>query len=224
MEHLNLETLARLVDELPTSAEREHLEACDACAAELDALRRQSDMLGRLPDLRPSPADFDAIETRLAAEGLVQVGSRAGYPELAITPRWMRRAAAIAVFATGGLTGAGVMARLRPTEDDRMAAVASERPADPEAALASVEQAERDYVAALVQYRQLTAEPEIDGPAGDPAARYQALEYLVRAGQVAVRQAPADPFLNGLLASALAEQQAVSRRISSNSARQDGWF
>ena len=184
MEHLSLETLARLVDELPTSTEREHLEACDACAAELDALRRQSEMLGRLPDLRPSPADFDAIEARLAAEGLVQVGSRAGYPELAITPSWMRRAAA----------------------------------------LASVEEAERDYVAALVEYRQMTAEPEIDGPAGDPAARYQALEYLVRAGQVAVRQAPADPFLNGLLASALAEQQAVSRRISSNSARQDGWF
>ena len=160
MEHLIPETLARLVDELPTPAERAHLEACDACALELDALRRQSDMLGRLPDMRPSPADFDALETRLAAEGLIQVGSRAGYPELAVTPRWTRRAAAIAVFAAGGLTGAGVMARVRPAVAPETAAVAvTERPADTEAALASVEQAERDYVAALVQYRQMT-----DGP------------------------------------------------------------
>ena len=224
MEHLISETLARLVDELPTAAEREHLEACDACAAELEALRRQSELLGRLPDLRPSPADFDAIEARLSSEGLIQVGSRAGYPELAVTPRWMRRAAAIAVFAAGGLTGAGVMARLGPDRDEPAGFAAAQQPADAQAALASVEQAERDYVAALVQYRQMAAAPEIDGPAGDPTARYQALDYLVRAGQVAVRQAPADPFLNGLLASALAEQQAVSRRISNNGTRQDGWF
>jgi hypothetical protein len=222
MEHLIPDTLARLVDELPTAAEREHLEACDACAAELDALRRQSELLGRLPDMRPSPADFDALEARLAAEGLIQVGSRAGYPELAITPRWMRRTAAVALFAVGALSGAGFMARVRPATDAGLAA--SAETTDPDAALASVEQAERDYVAALVQYRQLTGASEADGIAGDPAARYQALEYLVRAGQAAVRQAPADPFLNGLLASALAEQQAVSRRISTGGAQQDGWF
>jgi hypothetical protein len=222
MEHLIPETLARLVDELPTAAEREHLEACDACAAELDALRRQSEVLGRLPDMRPSPADFDALEARLAAEGLIQVGSRAGYPELAVTPRWMRRAAAIAVFAAGALSGAAATARLRPAVEPDLAAAGA--PVDAAAALASVENAERDYVAALVRYRELSGEPEADGLMGDPAARYQALEYLVRAGQAAVRQAPADPFLNGLLASALAEQEAVSRRITTGGAAQDGWF
>ena len=76
---------------------------------------------------------------------------------------------------------------------------------------------------ALVRYRQLSTEPGTEESAGDPAARYAALEYLVQAGQVAVRQAPADPFLNGLLASAQAEQQAVYRRIS-GVAQQDGWF
>jgi hypothetical protein len=172
--------------------------------------------------MRPSPADFDALEARLAAEGLIQVGSRAGYPELAVTPRWMRRAAAIAVFAAGALSGAGVMARVRPAVESDMAATAGQ-PADADAALASVERAERDYVAALVQYRQMTGDPDAD-ELGDPSRRYQALENLVRAGQAAVRQAPADPFLNGLLASALAEQQAVSRRISTSGAPQDGWF
>ena len=38
MEHLSAETLARLVGELPAPEQRDHLEACDACAAELDAL------------------------------------------------------------------------------------------------------------------------------------------------------------------------------------------
>jgi hypothetical protein len=222
MEHLIPETLARLVDDLPTAAEREHLEACDACAAELEALRRQTDVLGRLPDMRPSPADFDALEARLQAEGLIQVGSRAGYPELAVTPRWMRRVAAVALFAVGALSGAAAMARLRPVGGAELAAAGE--PADASAALATVEAAERDYIAALVRYRQLTSESYADDGAGDPATRYAALEYLVRAGQAAVRQAPADPFLNGLLASALAEQQAVSRRISSGRSRQDGWF
>jgi hypothetical protein len=221
MEHLIPETLARLVDELPSAAEREHLEACDPCAAELDAMRRQSDVLGRLPDMRPSPGDFDALEARLAAEGLIQVGSRTGYPELAVTPRWMRRAAAIALFAAGAGTGGLATARLLPAGEAQLAAA---RAADPTAALAQVEEAERDYVAALVQYRQLVGEADPDATAGDPAVRYQALEHLVRAGQAAVRQAPADPFLNGLLASALAEQEAVSRRISTRDGSQDGWY
>jgi len=36
-----------------------------------------------------------------------------------------------------------------------------------------------------------------------------------------VRQAPADPFLNGLLASTMAEREATLRRISSS---QDNWY
>jgi hypothetical protein len=55
----------------------------------------------------------------------------------------------------------------------------------------------------------------------DPATRYAALDYLVTAGQLAVRQAPTDPFLNGFLASAIAERQAVLRRISSGP---ENWF
>jgi hypothetical protein len=43
----------------------------------------------------------------------------------------------------------------------------------------------------------------------------------VAASQAAVRQAPADPFLNGLLASTLAEREATLRKISSGG---DNWF
>jgi hypothetical protein len=81
---------------------------------------------------------------------------------------------------------------------------------------------ERQYMDALLRYRQL-----VEGESGeemivDPESRFAALEYLVAAGQAALRQAPADPFLNGVLASALAERQAVLRRISTGSA--DNWF
>ncbi len=228
MEHLRKESLARLVDELPNPWERAHLEACEECAVELDGLRRQTEALGRLPDLRPFPGDFDALEARLAAEGLIQVDSRANYPELQLpmTPRWMRRVAAVALFAVGVASGAALMARWHPSGPEIAAAPgASEASGDQGAALARVQQAERDYVAALVKYRQMTSAPDADPSAFDPA-RYAALEQMVRAGQAAVRQAPADPFLNGLLASALAEQEAVSRRASRGrtTAQQDGWF
>src|SRR5688572_30720094 len=106
MEHLNGETLARLVDDTPDAAERAHLDACEACASEREALRRQTAVLGRLPDLRPSPGDFESIEKRLASEGLVQVGARAAYADLDFGGRWMRRAAGVALFVGGAVSGA----------------------------------------------------------------------------------------------------------------------
>ena len=66
----------------------------------------------------------------------------------------------------------------------------------------------------------------MDGQGTDPsmvdqAGRMAALEYLFAATQAAVRQAPADEFLNGLLAATFAEREATLRRIST---RQDNWF
>ena len=220
-EHLSPECLARLVDEPPTAAERTHLEACEPCAFELDELRRQTARLGRLPDLRPFPADFGALEAQLAAEGLVRSDRRAHRAEPAFARSWIRRAAAVALFAGGAVSGATAAGRMPAAGDP--AVVAQAAPSDPAGALARVQQTERDYQAALVQYRQLAGDAEVES--GDPLARYEALASLVQAGQAAVRQAPADPFVNGLLASALAEQQAVYRRIEeTGAARQDGWF
>jgi hypothetical protein len=90
-----------------------------------------------------------------------------------------------------------------------------------EEAAGAVRLAEERYVAALSRYRQLLVRHGGEGGVGDPASRFAALEYLVAAGQAAVRQAPADPFLNGLLASALAEREATLRTISADG---DGWF
>jgi hypothetical protein len=56
----------------------------------------------------------------------------------------------------------------------------------------------------------------------DAESRYAALEYMVRAGQAALREAPTDPFLNGLVASTMAEREAWLKLISSNG--NDNWF
>ena len=92
---------------------------------------------------------------------------------------------------------------------------------DVEAAAQAVRSAELTYVNALTRYRQLVEQEGGDDVLGDPSSRFAALEYLVAASQAAVRQAPADPFLNGLLASTLAERDVTLRRIST---RQDNWF
>ena len=223
MEHLNRETLARLVDEAPGAEEAEHLAACHACASELGAIRAQTRALASLPDIRPPLGDWEVLEARLRSEGLVEHAGAFSHSGLARTPGWMRAAAAVAVFLGGTAMGAG----LTSTEadggplalDSGLASFASADNLDQ--ATEAVEAAEQRYVAALTRYRQLLEADAGGDIGGDPRSRYAALEYLVAASQAAVRQAPADPFLNGLLASTLAERETALQRIST---RTDNWF
>jgi hypothetical protein len=224
MEHLSGEILARLVDEAPDPVERAHLQVCPACAAELAALRDQREGLGRLTALRPALDDWEVLEARLVSEGLIRSRQRWG-SGLAMTPSWMRAAAALLLFVGGGALGAGLARRSSAPGQEALAPafarMASQVSTSQDAA-ELVRVTERQYMDALLRYRQLV---EVEGGEDllvDPESRFAALEYLVAAGQAAVRQAPADPFLNGVLASALAERQAVLRRISTGSA--DNWF
>ncbi len=234
MGHLNGEALARLVDEAPEPAERDHLASCDACAAELDALRAQTDNLGSLPELLPPQGDWQVLEARLRSEGLIKDPGLFARLGLAETPTWMRAAAAAVLFLGGAALGAtvtsrGAQSRLAALEGDPIpeASVPSRarvqgpaKPASVDEAAATLHQAEQNYVNALARYRELVADRD-QGRETDPRSRFAALEYLVAASQAAVRQAPTDPFLNGLLASTLAERQATLRRIST---QQGNWF
>jgi hypothetical protein len=225
MEHLSRETLARLVDEAPLAEESEHLATCLACTSELDALRAQTQALASLPEIRPPLGDWEVLEDRLRAEGLVHHFGLAQRLTLAQTPPWMRIAAAAVLFAGGSTLGAGLAWR-QPTEL-QSAAVPTDGAAqftaaqDVDDAAAAVRIAEANYITALTRYRQLLGEQGGSDVIGDPSSRFAALEYLVAAGQAAVRQAPADPFLNGLLASTMAEREATLRQISNT---QDNWF
>ena len=56
MQHLDLEQLARLVDEPAEPAEAEHLRGCLVCRRELAEMRAQTEALGSLEDPEVPPA------------------------------------------------------------------------------------------------------------------------------------------------------------------------
>lgn len=216
MEHLTAETLARLVDESPSPAEATHLTACEACARELSALRAQTEGLAALPEIMPPRGDWRVLEARLRSEGLVEDLTLTRRLGLARTPSWMPAAAAVVLFLGGTAVGAGVTARqvAQPT-------AAGADVATVEDAASAVRVAEQEYVSAVSRYRDLLGREGGDPAIGDPYSRYAALEHLVSVSQAAVRQAPGDPFLNGFLASAMAERDAALRAVSTG---QDNWF
>lgn len=215
MEHLTLETMARLVDEPALPEEAKHLAECRGCAGELAALREQTEALGGLPEIMPPQGDWDVLEAELRSEGLVRDPSLARTLGLARTPAWMPAAAAIVLFLGGTAVGAGVASRGGPD------APAMARAGTVEDAASAVRVAEQQYVSAVSRYRELLGRDGGDPTMVDPISRYAALEHLVSVSQAAVRQAPGDPFLNGFLASALAEREAAARMVS---AGQDNWF
>lgn len=222
MEHLTAETLARLVDDAPTPEERAHLAACRACAHELEAFVEQTRALGALPEILPPRGDWDVLEARLRSEGLVRDPGLLARLGLARTPPWMRLVASLLLFGMGALSGAGWATRATagPVGGGSATLAAAEISDVDDAALA-VRSAEERYVEAMARYRELMARSGSDATSADPISRYAALEHLVLVSRAALRQAPGDPFLNGLLASALAERDAAARLVSSE---RDNWF
>jgi hypothetical protein len=258
MEHLNRETLARLVDEPPERNEAHHLEECAACREELRALDEQTRALGELPDLLPPVAGWASVEARLREEGLIRAErNRAGaaggdgpdsgsgghlagplhffgareFRARALGAGWRGIAAALVLFLGGAALGAGAMSGIANGGGGGLASAlpgSGDAPAEAnfvaqaatlDEAVEGVRRAEEQYVSALNQYRQLL---EQSGEGGyDPISRFAALDALVAASQAAVREAPTDPFLNGMLLSTVAERQATLRRISYGN---DNWY
>jgi len=217
MKHLTIDTLARLVDESAQPEEAKHLTTCDACAAELAALRAQSESLAALPEIVPPLGDWKVLEAKLRSEGLVRDPGLFQKLGLARTPAWMPAAAAVVLFLGGTGFGAALTGRGTDTRADS-APLASLTVED---AASAVRRAEQAYVSAVSRYREVMETQGGDAVTVDPVTRYAALEHLVSVSQAAVRQAPGDPFLNGFLASALAERDAAARQVSAN---RDNWF
>ena len=230
MGHLNLECLARLVSEAPSSEEREHLDSCALCRSELRGLKAQTDRIGSLPDLRPPPGDWEALEARLASEGLIRSSGFSGKATRWWSSGWTQAAAALILFLGGTALGRGGFIQTNvpeftqspPPAGLELIPVATQ--AQPISNLAdaadAVNQAERRYMDALLQYRQILDSQGDPTVIGDPTVRFAALEAIVAAGRAAVQQAPADPYLNGVLVSALAERQALLHTASLNSGNQ----
>lgn len=216
MEHLTAETLARLVDDAPQPEESRHLAQCEACSAELTALREQTAALAALPEIMPPLGDWQVLEAQLRSEGLVRDPGLVRRLGLARTPAWMPAAAAVVLFLGGAAAGAGFTGRGGPAaEAEGVEAVTVED------AASALRVAEQQYVSAVSRYRELMDREGVTDATVDPISRYAALEHLVSVSQAAVRQAPGDPFLNGFLASALAERDAAARMVPVS---RDNWF
>jgi len=232
MGHLTTESLARIVGEAPYPEEKDHLDSCPVCQAELRALRDQTEALGALPDLRPPTGDWEALEARLVSEGLVRSTGLAFRPTGWRASGWLQAAAALVLFVGGTALGSlfngeGRLASAPlsgpPAGLELVPVGGSAQPASTLAEAAdAVNLAERQYIDALVRYRQMVDAQGEPSLIGDPTSRFAALEAIVAAGRAAVQQAPADPFVNGVLVSALAEREAILRNASL--ARGDGVF
>src|SRR5687768_12405123 len=99
MSHLTLESLARLVDEDPDSAEAAHLADCVRCRDALGDLRAQTAALGALPAMAPPADAWEKISARVESERVIP--ARRTWPAVAV-----RAAAAVGIFAVGAVTGA----------------------------------------------------------------------------------------------------------------------
>mgnify|MGYP001314084285 FL=1 len=111
MEHLNTEILARLVDQTPQPEEAAHIAECEACSAELEAIRSQTDALRSLPEIRPPQGDWHGLEARLRSEGLMNDPGRFRRIGLGQTPGWMRAAAAAVLSSSSS----GSSSRFKPS-------------------------------------------------------------------------------------------------------------
>jgi hypothetical protein len=216
--HLTMEALARLVDEAPTRDESAHLEQCDRCRRELEALRDQREDLANLPAIQPTVDAWDTLETRLRAEGLIRNSGHRSLP-----PAWTRAAAAVVLFLAGGATGFVMRGTAAPSGGQNPAALAgtgsggkmaaqTAKPHTVQQADQALQAAQEAYLSALSNYAELTDQPT----AGDPAVRLAALDNIVLTSQAALDRAPADPVINGYLLTALAQRDAMARQVSQN--------
>jgi hypothetical protein len=216
MSHLKLEDLARLVDEAPNAHDQAHLDRCEECRGELDALSRQTLALGALPDLTPAPDAWPELRARLRSEGLLR--RRPG-----LSPSLARVAAATFLFLAGGAMGYTARDLAAPpgpagADPVQMAAGADPgAPAQPPAgatltgqdASREVETASELFMDALDRYMASS----VPSP-GDPVARLAALDNIVLTTAEALHEAPTDPIINGYHLSALAQRDAVLRQLA----------
>lgn len=101
MSHLNLETIARLVEDEPDTTEAAHLASCTECRTQLDAMIEDVHALAMLPDMAAAPDHWEALERRLTSEGLIRTPAH----RLGSTARMMQIAAALVLFLGGAMAG-----------------------------------------------------------------------------------------------------------------------
>jgi len=224
MPHLNLEELARLVDEPPSPAETDHLGACAGCTEALAELRRQTAALAALPAIDAPEDGWARLEARLRAESLI----RRPTPLASGRRGSWAAAAAVAAFLLGGAAGFSLRGADDAPAGGELPRVTTRQPAGLavpvtlDEAEGQVRVAESQYLAALSRYNALRG-PSSGATGGDPwAARLAALESIVASTRAALAEAPYDPVINGYYINARAQRDAMFRQVSTEDG--DQWY
>ncbi|WP_396207267.1 hypothetical protein [Gemmatimonas sp.] len=230
--HIPLERLAAF-DEAPfTADEAAHLSMCTECRNERDAVAQVVAMAGALGTRElsaeaPRLVEFEQIMAELGRAPVVeeQRGASSSRAPLPVAPRarrsfapLLRRAAAALLLVGGGAVwgrlssdapeaagaGAGALASRtdRPFADQSFASV--------DAATAALNQAQRDYERAslwLASNDSTVRDPEVF------RARLAALDQMMEASRVALRDAPQDPVLNHYYLAASSAREATLQAL-----------
>lgn len=126
MQHLDLEQLARLVDEPAEPAEAEHLRGCLVCRRELAEMRAQTEALASMEDPQVPSALWAALEAQLLEEKLIRAPAK--LRPLGFSRVHLRIAASLALFLMGGAAGAVLWRTPQPRSIDTLASAPAQAP------------------------------------------------------------------------------------------------
>ena len=214
MERLNLEQLARLVDEPPKPEERAIMERDPALRRELEGLRSQTEALRNLPAVLPPPGGWRDLEEKLIATGLI-FGRRENTHDWR---KWLQAAAAVVIFIGG--TTAGWITASAPARPGSAGATSEPASyASIEEAGAALEEVTQQWWAVYGGLQQLRSAQGQQFRSSDPAAHLAALETLTAATRAAVEESPHDQFLNELYVRMMAERNQTIRQFTLG-----GWY
>lgn len=235
--HLPLERLAAFDDAPFTTDEVAHLSACAWCRAERDALAEVVAMAVALGDRAPAAdaprlVEFEQILAGLGRESVPDVSQEATTVRVEAAsvprPRWsfapmLRRAAAALLLVGGGAmlgrmsgalsgaVGAGPLVSSGAMRASATPASLTDRSfATVDEATAALNQAQRDYERAslwLASNDSTVRDPEVF------RARLAALDQMMAASRVALRDAPQDPVINHYYLAAYSAREATLQAL-----------
>lgn len=226
VEHLTREQIAALIDEPEaTAGGRAHLDVCEACAHEFEAMSRTRMALSGLPDLEAPKDGWARIQAGLRASGASPGGMWRGW--ISSGP-WgpALSAAAVLLLFVGGM-GVGRMIAPDPSAGGGAARgemVAGDAAAnDPSTELEPADRLEQlsgeypEYVQTVAGLRELRdggpSNSEIAGNPALAAERLTRLDALIEASREALHEAPADPALNDFLFDVVDERASVAGQL-----------
>ena len=226
VEHLTREQIAALIDEPDAAAGgRAHLDVCELCAHEFEAMSRMRMALSGLPDLEAPEDGWIRIRAALrTSDDPPAVRSRGWFSSGPWGPA-LSAAAVLALFLGGmgvgrmiapdpsaaGDAGSGEMVADDARAGDRAAG------SEPAALLERLTGEYPEYVQTVAGLRELReGGPSTAEIARNPALaaeRLTRLDALIEASREALREAPADPALNDFLFDVVDERASVAGQL-----------